>query len=145
MSGSHSGHVCGSASFHAAIGRIEDHLVLPAFFTGNAELAFAFHRGGEVIHLLRIGEMVRNSLVVNHLVVTNQIDGDREVDSHTFIADQCAILAANLDCRMIFGPVGNGYVGQGAALEFSARTAAASTSLERLSFVPIAVTRVTSS
>ena len=58
MSGSHSGHVCGSASFHAAIGRIEDHLVLPAFFTGNAELAFAFHRGGEVIHLLRIGEMV---------------------------------------------------------------------------------------
>src|ERR1700752_690594 len=53
----------GPSAFQAAIGRIQDFLILPAFFAGNGKLRLTFDCRRECIHLARVCVSIRQRLL----------------------------------------------------------------------------------
>ncbi len=101
-----------------SISGVQNHLILPAFFAGNAVFMLTFHRGGKFVDLFGIGKMVGDRLMMDHLIVVDEIDRDRKVHRHALVANERAVVPVNFDGGVILGAIGDRNIGHGSAREF---------------------------
>src|ERR1019366_68051 len=87
----------------AAVGRVQNDLVLPAFAARHANLLPAFDCGGEGVYLPRVGKLVGNRFFGCKVAVTPQLQLNQSFHIQRIVGPEDARVADNLQGRAIVG------------------------------------------
>ncbi len=105
-SGSHNSfHGLRSPALQAAVRRIQDFLILPAFLAGNRKLGGALNSRSEGIHLPRVSALIRYCLPFDDGSVATKFQSNRVLYVQPVVGAQRSVLTDNFNWRAVAGAV----------------------------------------
>src|ERR1700674_2879901 len=95
-------HVFGLAALHAPVGRVQNFLIVPAFFAWNRKVRLAFDCGSEGIHLSCVGELVRDCVGLHDGSASAQLNMDRVLHVQSVVSTQDTGFTNQFEGRAVF-------------------------------------------